>query len=44
MTKAPFSLSSSCFVAAACGLPSGVGALGDSHVCWGTAGLSLFLL
>lgn len=43
MTKVPFSLSSG-FVAPACGLPSGVGALGDSHVCWGTAGFSVILL
>ena len=44
MTKVPFSLSSSSFVAAAWRLPSGVGALGDSHVCWGTAGFSVILL
>lgn len=43
-TKALFSLFSSLHVAAVCGLPSGMGALGDSHVCWGTAGFTVIMV
>ena len=44
ITKALFSLLSSLYVASVCALPSGMGALGDSHVCWGTAGFPVIMV